>query len=180
MQKINFQDLPNTDTPYNANTFNTLQDNIEDAINEMVTTQIYNNIFPIGRGFIDFTNTDYSNYLGFTWERELVGVTPIGYNPDDEDFNTIGKTMGEKTHTLTIDEMPSHNHGLNIGVNTGSGTLNVGYGVDYYSGNRFAQPNVNNLSSGEFTGWGTVAVGNNQPHNIIQPSKVVAYWKRVA
>lgn len=33
MQRIDFQDLPNMDVPYDANTFNTLQDNIEDAIN---------------------------------------------------------------------------------------------------------------------------------------------------
>lgn len=33
MNKIEFKDLPNTDTPYNAKTFNTLQNNIEEAIN---------------------------------------------------------------------------------------------------------------------------------------------------
>ena len=38
---------------------------------------ILNLVFPIGRGFIDFTDTDYSNYLGFTWERELIGMTPM-------------------------------------------------------------------------------------------------------
>ena len=35
MKKINFQDLPSTDTPYNADTFNTLQNNIENAINDV-------------------------------------------------------------------------------------------------------------------------------------------------
>ena len=35
MNKIEFKDLPSTDTPYNAETFNTLQDNIENAINEV-------------------------------------------------------------------------------------------------------------------------------------------------
>ena len=34
MNKIEFKDLPDTSTPYNAETFNLLQDNVEDAIDE--------------------------------------------------------------------------------------------------------------------------------------------------
>lgn len=33
MQKINFQNLPSTTTPFSANNLNDLQDNVEDAIN---------------------------------------------------------------------------------------------------------------------------------------------------
>ena len=38
MQKIEFKDLPSTDIPYNAETFNALQDNIENGINELVSS----------------------------------------------------------------------------------------------------------------------------------------------
>lgn len=41
----------------------------------------------------------------------LKGRVPVGLDGGDTDFNEIGKTGGEKTHTLTIDEMPSHDHG---------------------------------------------------------------------
>ena len=91
-----FKDLPSTDTPYNSETFTAMQ------------MKIFDSIFPIGRGFIDFTNTDYSNYLGFTWERELVGLTPIGLDTTQTEFNEIGKTGGEKTHVLTLNELPSN------------------------------------------------------------------------
>lgn len=35
MEKIPFKDLPDTSTPYNAATFNTMQNNIEEAINSI-------------------------------------------------------------------------------------------------------------------------------------------------
>ena len=129
---------------------------------------ILNLVFPIGRGFIDFTDTDYSNYLGFTWERELIGMTPIGLDVNDNDFNTIGKTGGEKTHTLTINEMPSHNHTTNTVFPFTAG------------GATTCTPNSD---SGSYTGVATDVVnatGGNQPHNNLQPYQVVAYWKRIA
>lgn len=52
------------------------------------------------------------------------GRTLVGKNSTDTDFNELGKTGGEKTHTLTVSEMPSHNHLRDIEnkiVNNGSG-----------------------------------------------------------
>jgi len=44
----------------------------------------------------------------------LKGRFVVGYDSGDADYNavsvTAGKTGGEKRHTLTIDEMPSHDH----------------------------------------------------------------------
>lgn len=159
MALIEFEDLPSTDTPINAT-------NLNNNFNE-----ILNLVYPIGRGFIDFTNTDYSNYLGFTWKRELVGLTPVGYNAGDEDFDTIGKTGGEKTHTLTIDEMPKHNHTLEI-RNCSAIDADTSQPTEpYYS------KGTNWNSSSE---WETSFSGNTKSHNNMPPYKVVAYWKRTA
>ena len=153
---FNFEDLPSKNTPLNASTFEAMQKKLLDSV------------YPIGRGFIDFTNTDYSNYLGFTWERELVGLTPVGYNAGDTDFNQIGKTGGEKTHTLTIAEMPSHTHDLNNGY------------IHYQFGDEFShRDGVGSWTFG--SGIYSIAnTGGDKPHNNMQPYKVVAYWKRVA
>ena len=129
-------------------------------------------LYPIGRGFIDFTDTDYSNYLGLSWERELIGMTPVGLNKNDEDFNEIGKTGGEKEHTLTVNEMPSHRHTEKFGDvawvdGNGNGSSVMGNTVQYVS----TTTTKANLT--DFT-------GGNQPHNNMQPYQVVAYWKRVA
>lgn len=128
-------------------------------------------LYPIGRGFIDFTNTDYSNYLGLTWERELIGMTPVGLNADDEDFNEIGKTGGEKTHTLTVDELPPT-------------TLETGFGSAQTKDGAL-QTNITSGWSRAVGMWGSGGTtvytkGGNQPHNNMQPYQVVAYWKRIA
>ena len=39
-----------------------------------------------------------------------LGRLSIGYNSDDNDFNTLGKTGGSKTHTQTVEELAKHNH----------------------------------------------------------------------
>lgn len=55
----------------------------------------------------------------------IKGKFIVGINSSDSSFNTLGKTGGEKTHTLTITEMPSHVHALNTNINcTGFGTGN--------------------------------------------------------
>lgn len=56
----------------------------------------------------------------------------VGYNPNDSDYNTMGNVGGEKTHALTIAEMPSHNHSIPTckKTNTGSGSAIKGHDPD--------------------------------------------------
>ena len=42
----------------------------------------------------------------------LKGRFIVGYDPADSDYNSVGKTGGEKRHTLTVAEMPSHTHNM--------------------------------------------------------------------
>lgn len=130
---------------------------------------LYNAIFPVGQIVIKGDNEDYSNWLGFTWERTAVGKVLVGIDSTDDDFNTIGKTSGEKTHTLTIDEMPKHRH-TQISANSGSsGLTGTTYsGLGWSTGNN------------EILGNAMQNTGGSQPHNNLQPYQVVAYWKRVA
>lgn len=128
--------------------------------------QIASLIFPVGRGFIDFTNTDYSNYLGLKWERELVGMTPVGIDTNQSEFNTIGKTGGEKSHILKINEIPSHTHPVRV-IKSNAVPLSEP-GISGY--------NTNNSGVSDTT---TQSSGGGLGHNNLQPYKVVAYWKRI-
>jgi microcystin-dependent protein len=88
---------------------------------------------------------------------DLRGKIPVGYNTSDTDFNTLGKSAGEKSHVLTINEMPSHTHG--IPVNTGIGTQAVSA-----------------TSSQTYTNtYTTQPTGGGVAHNNMQPYIVMNY-----
>jgi hypothetical protein len=38
------------------------------------------------------------------------GRLPMGYDPADADFNSVGKNGGKKDHVQTIEQMPKHAH----------------------------------------------------------------------
>lgn len=55
-------------------------------------------VFPIGSTYITQSNTNPKDILNFgTWER-LKGKVCVGLDESDDDFKTIGKTGGVKTH----------------------------------------------------------------------------------
>ena len=68
MKKINFQDLPNTETPINSTNLNKIQDNIENVFNgneamgsivvENITSK---NLFNFNNLRMDYANVDYIN-----------------------------------------------------------------------------------------------------------------------
>lgn len=41
---------------------------------------------------------------------DLRGKVAVGKDDNDTDFDTLGETGGEKEHTLSVNEMPSHSH----------------------------------------------------------------------
>lgn len=90
---------------------------------------------------------------------DLKGRVVTGYNSNDTSFDTIGKTGGEKTHTLTINEIPSHTHALDV---LGSGSETPA-GLNYT-----VSPGGANTNFTQLTGGG-------QPHNNLQPYIVMNY-----
>lgn len=128
--------------------------NLNSVQNEMrnnMPREISNNIYPVGIIIQFADNLDHSSFLGFTWERCLIGRTPVGIDTNDSDFNEIGKQLGEKTHLLKDIEAPK--------LKPRGSTSIVSDNDDDFAG-----PSYN---------------GTGEPHNNIQPSEVVAFWKRV-
>ena len=97
----------------------------------------------------------------------LKGKVTIGQDTTDSDFNTIGKTGGEKEHILNVYEMPAHNHNLNA-FTSGSGSTGRFTGTYEWS---------STSSDTEGTRWigDTVYAGGGQAHNNIPPYIVSNY-----
>ena len=75
------------------------------------------------------SRTDYPllfNAIGTLWGvgdgsttfnlPNLKGKVPVGYDSSQTEFNTVGKTGGDKTVTLTASQIPAHNHKIPTAV----------------------------------------------------------------
>ena len=91
----------------------------------------------------------------------------VGLNEGDNDFGTVGKTGGAKTVTLTVDQIPRHNHSQNVLADGGSMPSRKDYGGD---------GNARSLPQGINTG----DTGGSQAHNNLQPYISVYFWHRTA
>lgn len=117
--------------------------------------------YPVGSIYLSVNDTDPATLFGGTWER-IGGRFLLGA----DDTYAAGSTGGEAEHTLTIDEMPKHNHEID--------NLNA-------SGN--ATPYMT-VSAQDKKGYGgnvqTMFAGGGKPRNNMPPYLAVFMWKRVS
>ena len=125
-------------------------------------------IYPVGSIYMSVNATDPARLFGGTWERIkerfLLGVG---------DTHTAGSTGGEFEHTLTIDEMPNHDHYTYY---------------DYLAEHHSDPKHVFMNSSGAFSATNmynfmhnsVCPCGGNKPHNNTPPYLAVYIWQRTA
>jgi hypothetical protein len=161
--------------PTAASTTNTLQLATTAFVQQEITANattaatIVDTVYPVGSIYISTVATNPGTLLGRgTWEAFATGKTLVGIDAADEDFDTVEETGGAKTHTLTLDEIPSHRH---LGGN------HTQYGTGTSSGS--------GLTNHEGTGaagkrYYTDYQGGGSAHNNLQPYIVTYMWKRTA
>ncbi len=76
--------------------------------------------YRVGDVIISTSSENPSKQYGGTWELFAPGRTLVCIDTSDLDFNSIKKTGGEKKHTLSVSEMPSHTHTQNAHGHSGS------------------------------------------------------------
>ena len=119
--------------------------------------------WPVGSIYTSTIPTDPHELFGGTWE------------PIQDTFlwcagpkYAAGTAGGEETHTLIIEEMPSHSHMQYVTANPGLGIYNTR--EDF---------NADSPKLDKYEHIQTGSTGGNQPHNNMPPFVSVYAWKRV-
>lgn len=117
--------------------------------------------YPVGAIYLSVTEVDPSALFGGTWER-IGGRLLLGA----DSTYAAGSTGGEATHTLTVDEMPKHNHEIDNINASGSATPFM-----------TVQAQDKRGSGGNVQ---TMYTGGGKAHNNMPPYLAVYMWKRTA
>lgn len=142
----------------------------DEAVNDL-QAGLLSLVYPVGSIYMSANNVSPAVFLGGTWEqikdRFLLAAG---------DTYASGSTGGEATHTLTVNEMPSHKHTINNlvfgdgGIGRDGGTLQRGYygthganAAELYPGN-----------------YGISNTGGGAAHNNMPPYLAVYVWRRTA
>lgn len=147
-------------------------------------------VYPIGSVYISANGANPNAIIGGTWEEFATGRTLIGYDPSDDDLTETGMTGGEKTHVLTVEEMPSHNHSASTG-GAGKHKHTVGYrkrqdayGKGTLDAMHWITGTASTIETSEVANHShTVTVestGSGMAHNNMMPYITVRMWKRTA
>lgn len=153
-------------------------------------------VYPVGSIYMSVNSTNPSTLFGGTWVQL---TDTFLYASNTADTNSTTATGGEATHSLTLSEMPSHNHTQNAhhhipnanwdfllgqtGVNWES---SGGKGSIAQSGNNhYAYTSSSNSDVGQLhnTSDATPTINNTGgggAHNNMPPYMKVFMWKRTA
>jgi microcystin-dependent protein len=122
-------------------------------------------LYPVGSIYISTSSTfNPQTAWGGTWRKTSNGRCLIGAN----DTYPLGSTGGESTHTLTIEEMPTHRHSSSR-VNWYNDLQNNGIDT-----NIAAQSHLKADGPDTYTAY----AGGSKAHNNMQPYLAVYIWER--
>ena len=121
-------------------------------------------VYPVGSIYMSVNNVEPFTLFGGAWER-LKDTFLLAAG----DTHAAGETGGEETHTLTVDELAKHRHGV-IYSTTATGV----------AANGIARiPMANNMTSTSANTATCEYVGSSEPHNNMPPYLAVYMWKRI-
>lgn len=169
------------------------------------TSTIIDAAYPVGSIFMSTSGVNpAANGWPGTWVAWGSGRVPVGVDTAQAEFDTAEEVGGEKAHTLSANEMPSHlhsmthdhptfatdgtdgghGHALSFSVATGSTGQNVPLGTTTMDRTSSAAVVVggthsHTIDTPYFTGT-TASQGGSAAHNNLQPYITCYMWKRTA
>lgn len=154
-------------------------------------------MYPVGSYYMSSVNKNPKDIFGIGVWEQIKGKVLVGVDEADPTFAKAGLTGGEKTHKLTVAEMPSHTHIQNSHNHTQNShshpannpTLmgqngNTKYGEGGY--NIMGTISARSWTTGATTATNNAATATNQntggngEHNNLQPFQTAYIWLRTA
>ena len=130
--------------------------------------------YKVGDIYITTADGNPNTRLGYgSWERFAGGRTLVGLSTDisasiPEWAKINGRVFGTYDETLTLEQIPSHTHEIGEGS-----TFPTGTGDRLYASGDDKTAVADSYSRSKPSGGGL-------PHNNVQPSIVVYFWKRIS
>ena len=122
-------------------------------------------VYPVGAIYMSVNSTNPGNLFGGKWEqikdRFLLSAG---------DTYTAGSTGGEAQHTLTVAEMPPHDHQIWTHYRSGDSSTWAYVGTDDNTTAQYASDGVRRVSE----------TGGGYAHNNMPPYLAVYMWRRIA
>ena len=142
------------------------QDTTKMAKAAIIARGIFNKLYPVGSIYMTTEGISPAEKFGGAWEqikdRFLLGSGTA----------TLGATGGEATHTLTINEMPSHNHSRL--------THPQGWAENNLNGSEILTRKQHSGATAAVTKAYEGYTGGGAAHNNMPPYLTVYMWRRLA
>jgi hypothetical protein len=143
-----------------------------DLVSRLEALERKNAVFQSGGGMVLWNKPANEIPAGWAEVVNWRGRMPVGFNPAEFEFNTMGKMAGDKTKRLYESEMPSHTHGYyDIYYSEAGGTVPIS---GKYGSNR---------SDNDNAGWQmartTDSAGYGVAFSIMNPYRVVMFIEYV-
>lgn len=157
------------------------------------TQQILNMIYPVGSIYMSVNNVSPATFIGGTWtaltDRVLIGagssyaVNATG-GATTHTHTSAAHTHTTAGHTLTINEIPSHTHGMTLN-NYSSNDYTGGFKWEYVKSGYFKGGGTYILYEGggashSHGDTGSTTPGNTGSSSNLPPYLAVYMWKRTA
>ena len=125
-------------------------------------------VFPVGSVYISVSEASPASLFGGTWEQ-----LPDRFLLGAGGSYSAGATGGAAAHTLTISEMPSHDHNVSKGGNHDTLVMMAG------TQNAYGGAGGETGGGAWYWNYGVPAQGGGSAHNNMPPYLAVYMWKRV-
>lgn len=180
---------PSSQDGFECNMPTTFHDTVtmEDTVSVMDANStlraLFDFIHPVG-SYYETSDTSFNpnTTWGGTWVLETEGQVHISAGSNYAVSGALTNTSdgGEETHTLTIDEMPSHSHNPANGTGYAFVETNADSTLSRRSAGGSTTSNYVTSTQAFYRHTATNSKGGGDAHNIMQPYIVVNRWHRTA